>query len=74
MKYKINEERLGEHDIPVLLQCIANESAEANRLKRLEIIWGSRAGNMTDRTLKNLMKTLQDTEDINLDIYGDFDD
>ena len=37
MKYKITEERLSEHDIPVMLQCIANELAEKNRLKRLQL-------------------------------------
>jgi hypothetical protein len=36
-KYKINEEKLGEHDVPVYLQCIANELAEQNRLKRLQL-------------------------------------
>ena len=36
-KYNITEERLSEHDIPVMLQCIANELAEKNRLKRLEL-------------------------------------
>lgn len=36
-KYVINEERLGDHDIPVFLQCIANELAEANRLKRMKL-------------------------------------
>ena len=37
MKYKITEERLSEHDIPVMLQAIANELAEKNRLKRLQL-------------------------------------
>ena len=36
-KYRIREESLGEGDIPVLLQCIANELAEGNRLKRLKL-------------------------------------
>jgi len=36
-KYNITEERLSEHDIPVMLQCIANELAEKNRLKRLQL-------------------------------------
>ncbi len=36
-KYNITEERLSESDIPVMLQCIANELAEKNRLKRLEL-------------------------------------
>ena len=37
MKYKITEELLSEHDIPVMLQAIANELAEKNRLKRLQL-------------------------------------
>ena len=37
MKYKITEEQLSEHDIPVMLQAIANELAEKNRLKRLQL-------------------------------------
>jgi len=37
LKYKITEERLSEHDIPVMLQAIANELAEKNRLKRLQL-------------------------------------
>jgi len=36
-KYNITEERLSESDIPVMLQCIANELAEKNRLKRLQL-------------------------------------
>ena len=36
-KYNITEERLSEHDIPVMLQAIANELAEKNRLKRLQL-------------------------------------
>ena len=37
MKYKITEERISEHDIPVMLQAKANEMAEKNRLKRLQL-------------------------------------
>ena len=36
-KYNITEERLSEKDIPVMLQAIANELAEKNRLKRLQL-------------------------------------
>lgn len=72
MKYKINEERLGEHDIPVLLQCTANELAEANRLKRIEIFWGGRAGNLNGNTAKKLIEVLQNTEDNSLDLDGDY--
>ena len=36
-KYNITEERKSEHDIPVMLQAIANELAEKNRLKRLQL-------------------------------------
>ena len=36
-KYNITEERLSEHDIPVMLQAIANELAEKNRLKRFQL-------------------------------------
>ena len=37
MKYKITEDFLSEKDIPVMLQAIANELAEKNRLKRLQL-------------------------------------
>ena len=36
-KYIISEEHLSERDVPILLQCIANELAEKNRLKRLQL-------------------------------------
>ena len=36
-KYNITEERLSEKDIPVMLQAIANELSEKNRLKRLQL-------------------------------------
>jgi len=56
------------------LYILANELAEANRLKRLEILWAGRAGNMTDESLKKLMDILVDEGNNNLDVYGDFDD
>ncbi|SVD39114.1 uncharacterized protein METZ01_LOCUS391968 [marine metagenome] len=37
-KYSIPEESLSERDTPILLQCIANELAERNRLKKLELM------------------------------------
>jgi len=37
LKYKITEDFLSEKDIPVMLQAIANELAEKNRLKRLQL-------------------------------------
>ncbi len=50
---------------------LANELAEANRLKKLEILWASRTNDMTDTKLQKLMNILKDPEDNNLDI-GDY--
>ncbi len=56
------------------LYILANELSEANRLKRLEILWAGRTNNMTDRVLKKLMDILKNTEDKNLDVYGEFEE
>ncbi len=54
------------------LYILGNELAEANRLKRLEILWGGRTKDMTDETIKKLMKILEDPENESMDVYGDF--
>ncbi len=56
------------------LYILANELAEANRLKRIEIFWGGRAGNINGSTAKKLIDVLQNPDDNNLDLDGDFDE
>ena len=56
------------------LYILANELAEANRLKRLEILWASRTNDMTDRILLNLMNILKDEGTKSLDPYGSFEE
>ncbi len=55
------------------LYILGNELAEANRLKRLEILWASRTYNMTDSMLHKLMKILKDPENKSMDICGDLE-
>ncbi len=61
-------------DTKYTMRLIANELAEANRIKKLEILWGGRAGNMTDKYCKKLMDILEDPNDYNLDVYGDYNE
>lgn len=56
------------------LYILANELAEANRLKKLEILWASRTNDMTDRILLNLMTILKDPESKSMDPYGSFEE
>ncbi len=66
MKYKGSD----SNDLYIL----ANELAEANRLKKLEILWASRTNDMTDRMLLNLMNILKDPENKSMDPYGCFEE
>jgi len=56
------------------LYILANELAESNRLKKLEILWASRTNDMTDRILQKLMVILKDPENKSLDVYGDLEE
>lgn len=70
---------MGKYEEPLTndvhgLRLIANELADANRLKKLEIIYAGRAGNMTEETVKKLIDILNDSDDNNLDLYGDYEE
>lgn len=70
---------MGKYEEPLTseaqgLRYVANEMAESNRLKKLEIIYAGRAGNMTEETVKKLIDILNDSDDDNLDLYGDYEE
>ena len=49
---------------------IANELAERNRLKKIEIVYGNRAGNMSEERLIQLLDLLINGREV-YDIYED---